>query len=110
VIAQFARSELTAHQLELAAMLARTMADLNRERWALRKEGSVVTTEKGTRSSIRVRPWYRCRLVLSYRSGALCLYTRAQDGEARDGAKRRAGAKEIEADNPLDDRLIARPN
>ena len=30
VIAEFARSEWTAHQLELAAMLARTMADLER--------------------------------------------------------------------------------
>jgi hypothetical protein len=41
-------SEWTAHQLELAAMLARTMADLNREQQALRAEGSVVHTEKGT--------------------------------------------------------------
>jgi hypothetical protein len=48
VIADFARSEWTAHQLELAAMLARTMADLNREQMALRKDGSVVHTEKGT--------------------------------------------------------------
>ena len=42
VIAEFARSEWTAHQLELAAMLARTMADLNREQLALRKEGAVL--------------------------------------------------------------------
>ena len=48
VIAEFARSEWSMHQLELAAMLARTMADLNREQQVLRKEGSVVTTEKGT--------------------------------------------------------------
>jgi hypothetical protein len=48
VIAEFARSEWTAHQLELAAMLARTMADLNREQQLLRAEGSVVTTERGT--------------------------------------------------------------
>jgi hypothetical protein len=48
VIAEFARSEWTAHQLELAAMLARTMADLNREQMALRKEGAVATSERGT--------------------------------------------------------------
>jgi hypothetical protein len=36
VIAEFAKSEWTAHQLEIAAMLARTMADLNREQMALR--------------------------------------------------------------------------
>jgi hypothetical protein len=35
VIAEFARSEWTAHQLELAATLARTMADLNREQMGL---------------------------------------------------------------------------
>jgi hypothetical protein len=48
VIAEFARSEWTAHQLELAAMLARTMADLNREQQLLREEGSTLTTLKGT--------------------------------------------------------------
>jgi hypothetical protein len=48
VIAEFARSEWTAHQLELAAMLARKMADLNREQMLLREEGAVMTTEKGT--------------------------------------------------------------
>jgi hypothetical protein len=48
VIAEFARSEWTAHQLELAAMLARTMADLNREQQLLREEGSTLITLKGT--------------------------------------------------------------
>jgi hypothetical protein len=42
VIAEFARSEWTAHQLELAAMLARTMADFNREQQLLREEGKHV--------------------------------------------------------------------
>jgi hypothetical protein len=48
VIAEFARSEWTAHQLEIAAMLARAMADLNREQAALREEGAVMWTPKGT--------------------------------------------------------------
>jgi hypothetical protein len=48
VIAEFARSEWTAHQLELAAMPARTMADLEREQRALRVEGAVVKSDKGT--------------------------------------------------------------
>src|SRR5689334_20365663 len=47
VIAEFARADWTAHQLELAAMLARKMADLEREQRTLRAEGSVVVTEKG---------------------------------------------------------------
>src|SRR3546814_1137792 len=39
VIAEFARSEWTDHQLEMAAMLARAMADLEREQYELRAEG-----------------------------------------------------------------------
>src|SRR3546814_2024080 len=48
VIAEFARSEWTDHQLEIAAMLARAMADLEREQYELRAEGSVMTSERGT--------------------------------------------------------------
>src|SRR3546814_5654192 len=39
VIAEFARSEWTDHQLEMAAMLARAMADLEHEQYELRAEG-----------------------------------------------------------------------
>ena len=48
VIGEFARSEWTAHQLELAAMLARTMADLEQDQRLMRIEGPVMATEKGT--------------------------------------------------------------
>src|SRR3546814_9847596 len=48
VIAEFARSEWTDNQLEMAAMLARAMADLEREQYELRAEGSVMTSERGT--------------------------------------------------------------
>jgi len=41
---------------------------------------------------------------------SLSLHARAREGEGRDVAKRRGMAKGIEADNPLDDELIARPN
>jgi hypothetical protein len=111
VIAEFARSEWTAHQLELAAMLARTMADLNREQIALREEGSVSETRQGTpvvnprKSVVQMH----AGTILSFRK-SLSLHARAQLGEARDVAKRRGKAREIEADNPLDDGLIARPN
>jgi hypothetical protein len=113
VIAEFARSEWTAHQLELAAMLARTMADLNREQIALRKEGSVMETERGTpvvnprKSVVQMH----AATILSFRrSLSSHARARAQGGEARDVANRRGGAKSIEADNPLDDGLFARPN
>lgn len=110
VIEEFARSEWTAHQLELAAMLARTMADLNREQVLLREEGSVMFTDKGTpvvnprKTVIQMH----ASTILSYRR-SLGLHARAQGGETRDVAKRRAAAKGIESDNPLEDDLLARP-
>tara|TARA_R110002020_G_scaffold53905_8_gene150475 strand:+ start:11250 stop:11714 length:465 start_codon:yes stop_codon:yes gene_type:complete len=111
VISEYARSEWSAHQLELAAMLARTMADLTREQKLLRDEGGVAYSEKGTpvanpRKSI---VQMHAGSILSFRR-SLSLHARAQAGEARDVAKRRDTAKGIEADNPLEeDDLLARP-
>jgi len=48
VIEEFARSDWTAHQLEIAAMIARTMNDINREQQELRKEGYITTRQNGT--------------------------------------------------------------
>lgn len=110
VIAEFARSEWTAHQLELAAMLARTMADLNAEQIAMREEGSICKTEKGTpvinprKTAIQM---HYSNIHSARRS--LSLHARAQGGEARDVAKRRDVTKEIEGDTGSDD-LLARPN
>ena len=111
VIAEFARSEWTAHQLELAAMLARTMADLEQDQRLMRIEGPIMATEKGTpvvnprKTVIQMN----ASIILSYRR-SLSLHARAQGGEARDVASRRDIAKGAEADNPLDDDLLARPN
>lgn len=111
VIAEYARSEWSSHQLELAAMLARTMADLTREQKLLRDEGGIAFSEKGTpvanpRKSI---VQMHAGSILSFRR-SLSLHARAQAGEARDVAKRRDAAKEIESDNPLaEDDLLARP-
>lgn len=109
VISEYARSEWSAHQLELAAMLARTMADLTREQKLLRDEGGVAYSEKGTpvanpRKSI---VQMHASSILSFRR-SLALHARAQVGEARDAAKRRDAAKDIETDNPLEDDLLAR--
>lgn len=111
VIAEYARSEWTAHQLEIAAMLARTMADLVREQDLLRNEGGVAYSEKGTpvanpRKSI---VQMHASSILSFRR-SLALHARAQAGEARDVGKRRAAAKDIEDCNPLEDDLLARPS
>ena len=112
VIAEFARSEWTDHQLELAAMLARAMADLEREQYDLRSEGSVMKSEKGT-PVVNPRKQVvqmHAGTILSMRR-SLSLHARAQGGEARDVGKRRAAAREIEADNPLeqDEGLLAMP-
>ena len=112
VIDEFARSEWTAHQLELAALLARTVADLNREQLAMRDEGTVLMSEKGTpvvnprKTVIQMH----ASTILSYRR-SLGMHARAQGGDARDIAKRRAQAKAVEPDSPFDDdELLARPN
>ena len=111
VIAEFARSEWTAHQLELAAMLARTMADLEREQRELRSEGSVMATGRGTPvvNPRKTVVQMHASSILSFRR-SLSLHARAQGGEARDIGKRRAGTKSIEADVNEADDLIARPN
>lgn len=110
VIEEFARSEWTAHQLELASMLAREMANVEREQRLLRAEGAVLASERGTpvvnpRKSI---VQMSTAAILSMRR-SLSLHARAQGGEARDIGKRRAAEKEIASGNPLDDDLLARP-
>jgi hypothetical protein len=108
VIAEYARAEWTAHQLELAAMLARTMADLVREQQLLRQEGGVAYSEKGTpvanpRKSI---VQMHAASILSFRR-SLALHARAVKGESRDVAKRRDAAKDIEEAASVDDELLA---
>ena len=111
VIDEFSRSEWTAHQLELAAMLARTMADLVDEQIAFRTEGSICFTDRGTpvinprKTAIQMH----ASTIMSMRR-SLSLHARAQGGDQRDIAKRRSMAKQIEGDNPLDDDLLARPH
>jgi hypothetical protein len=48
IIDEFARAEWTAHQVELAAMLARTMSDFVEQQDLLRHEGMTDVTAKGT--------------------------------------------------------------
>ena len=111
VIAEFARTEWSAHQLELAAMLARTMADLEREQRDLRAEGSVVKSDKGTPvvNPRKAVVQMHASSILSFRR-SLSLHARAQGGETRDVAKRRSQAKAVEDGIESDDDLLARPN
>ena len=113
VLAEFANAEWTNHKLELAAMLARTMTDLHNEQIALRKEGSVVTTERGTQVTNPRKTVIQmyAGTVLSFRR-SLALNARARE-DRRDTAARRKAIKQAEDGiNGLDDDedLIARPN
>ena len=109
VIAEFARSQWTEHALEIAAMMARCMNDLNREQQALRTEGYIVERPNGTTVE---NP--RQRIVKSLTGDLLSLRrslgvnARARE-EAHVSAKKTSIAKSIEDDSPLNNGLIARP-
>ena len=109
VIAEFARAQWTDHAREVAAMLARTMNDLNREQQELRLEGFISVRANGTTVE---NP--RARAVKSLTGDILSLRRslgvnqRARE-EAHNTANKTAIAKSIEANNVLDDGLIARP-
>lgn len=109
VINEVAKSEWTPHQIEIAALLARTMADWEREQIEMREEGTVITTPNG---ALTINPrktviQMHANTIVAYRR-SLGLHARAQ-GETRDIAKRRQMAKQIENESPLDDELLARP-
>jgi hypothetical protein len=103
VIGERARSDWTAHQLELAAMLARMMADLDREQTLLREGGAVVAGIANPRKSL-VKAL--AAKILAFRR-TLSLDALSQGGDIQDIARRRAAAKNIESALPADD-LLAR--
>jgi hypothetical protein len=110
VVAEFPKIEWTEHQLEIAAQLSKAMADLETERNSLRNEGYVITMESGKPMANPRHGVVRdlTNSIMSLRRN-LSLHARAQGGDARDLGKRRAIAKGIEGDNPLDDDLIPTP-
>lgn len=108
VVAEFARAEWSEHQLELAAMLARTMANLELEQRTLRSEGYVSVSERGTPV---VNPRSNaCKSltgdVLALRR-SLALHARARNGDNRVAGVRREAAKSMEV-TQLDE-LFAAP-
>lgn len=109
VVAEFARSEWTEHQLEIAAMLARTMANLEVEQRTLRTEGFISVRENGTTVE---NP--RGRVVKSLAGDilslrrSLALHARGRSGDNRDAAKQREMGREIQTE--LNDDLLARPS
>lgn len=111
IIAEKAKAEWTAHDLEIAAMLARAMSQLEAEEAKLTREDSVLSNAGGTAMQnprIRVIADLHAR-VIKYRQ-TLGVHSRGKSGEQRDVTKRRDSAMAIESNNPLADDLLARPS
>lgn len=110
IIAEKPKAEWTAHDLDLAALLAIAMRRLRDEEVALSGEDAVVTTTGGNLAAnprLRIVNDLHSR-VMKYRQ-TLGVNNRAKNGEVRDVTKRRAQAFEVEHNNPLDDDLLAKP-
>lgn len=110
IIAEKAKSEWSAHDLELAALLAGSLRRLRDEEKKLDSEDAVIETVNGNMAAnprLRIVADLHARAI-KYRQ-SLGIHSRGKHGEARDVEKRREIARGIEADNPMDDDLIARP-
>ena len=109
VIGEFARSQWTENALEIAAMMARTMHDLDAEQKELREEGYIAVRENGTTAeNPRTRIVKKLTFDLLFLRRSLGVNARAQNA-AHVASKKTDIAKAIEADNPLIDGLITRP-
>lgn len=109
IIAEKAKAEWTAHDLEIAALLARAMASLEGEETKLRSEDTVMANAGGTpmqNPRLRVVADLHARAI-KYRQ-TLGIHNRGKNGEKRDTDKRSAMAKAVESE--LGDDLLARPH
>lgn len=109
ITAEKAKAEWTAHDLEIAALLARAMRRLEAEETILDGEDTVMHNAGGTpmqNPRLRVIADLHARAI-KYRQ-TLGIHNRGKNGEKRDTDKRSALAKGIETD--LGDDLLARPN
>lgn len=110
IIAEKPKIEWTAHDLEIAALLAMSMRKMGEQDVLLDNEGPVITTAGG---NVAQNP--RCRIVadlharvIKYRQ-TLGIHSRGKNGEQRDVNKRREQNFAVEGGNPLADDLLARP-
>ena len=103
VVSEFAKSEWTDHQLEIAAQLAKAMADLESEMNKLRVEGYVGDDKRANPRGGVTRDLRNS--IMSLRRN-LSLHARAREGEARDVAKRRDMTKDIEGAAGASDSLL----
>lgn len=112
VLEEFARSEWTDHQLEIAALLARTMCDMERDQFNLRQDGTILYTEKNHPfiNPLKGAVNQSAGSILAMRR-SLSLHARAREGEARDAGKRKGHAKAAERNaQDMEDDLINMPS
>jgi len=110
IIEEFARSEWTAHQLELAAMLARTMSRLNKAQMQIEIDGETAKSDRGTpvvNPLVQVSKGYAGDILAMRRSLALHARARA-NGDSRNVGTRNEKLKD--AQEAVEDELLARPN
>ncbi|MBA4308492.1 MAG: terminase small subunit [Sphingopyxis sp.] len=111
IIAEKARSEWTGHDLEIAALLARSMRCMVVEESKMEDEGAVLTTVGGNRCQnprARIIADLNAR-IMKYRQ-SLGIHSRGKQGEPRDVKRRRDHAKSLEADLDTTDLLFAKPH
>lgn len=110
ILKEKAKIEWSEHDLGIAAMLAKSMRQLEEESNWLESEGCIMMSDRGA-------PCHNPRMkmvadlhsrVMKYRM-SLSLNSRAKGGETRDIERRREIAKGIEANNPLEDDMLAMP-
>lgn len=110
IIAEKANSEWTLHEVDIAAMFARTMRQLIDESRMLATEGSIVTGAAG-QPKVNPRNQVRTMLsnhVLSYRR-TLGIHSVAKMPNASDRTRRNELSREMQ-NGVLGDELIAKPN
>ena len=109
VIDEFPRADWTAHQLELAAMMAVKMRQLRDEMSRLDEEGMVLETASGNPcQNPRIGAVRMLDTSIMATRRSLQLHARAR-GEARDKGKR-VGDGIAAQGGPNEDDLLARPN
>lgn len=117
VVAEFASADWSEHALTIAAMLARTMANLEEEQRLLRQEGATITKEfrnpDGSVRKILSCPNSRARAVSDYMGQvlslrrSLALHARAKSGTNQDAAKQRDAGKATEKRGMSKSELLA---
>jgi phage terminase small subunit len=114
VVAEFAKAHWTEHQLELAAMLARTMSNLESIQRDLRSGGFTSKTDKGTPVSnplVTVAKGMTNDILALRRS--LALHARGKTGDNRHAGNQKQQGKDVENRTKQledEDDLIARPS